>query len=186
LKIQLEYPYNRDWKLGYLRVSTDGRRRVDLVNKNSDRTTTSYARYLVSVVNGRYLTPEEEVDHIDNDCTNDDIVNLQVLTIEQHKEKTRLHCEGRTMANCTCAYCGKVFERELRNVRSDRTLCSRSCNARYNMKFLSWGNKKDVPDETLDMISAYRKSGLSDYKISALIGIERSKVWRLRKEYSIE
>lgn len=70
-----------DWKRAYLRTSSDGRKRVDLVNSASNRTTTSYARYLISVVNGRYLTEDEEVDHIDNDCTNDEISNLQILTI---------------------------------------------------------------------------------------------------------
>lgn len=159
---------------------------MDLVNSASNRTTTSYARYLISVVNGRYLTEDEEVDHIDNDCTNDEISNLQILTIEQHKEKTKLHCEGRTMIWCICAYCGKSFEREVRNIRNNKTLCSRSCNGKYNSKFSGRGSKKSaISNEIVTMILDYRKNGLSDYKIAEITGVDRSKVWRIRKEYSI-
>ena len=38
---------------------------------------------------GRYLQPGEEVDHIDNDKTNDSIDNLQILTGEENIRKYR-------------------------------------------------------------------------------------------------
>ena len=82
---------------------------MDLVNSASNRTTTSYARYLISVVNGK-----------------------------------------------------------------------------YNSKFSGRGSKKSaISNEIVTMILDYRKNGLSDYKIAEITGIDRSKVWRIRKEYSI-
>lgn len=90
------------------------------------------------------------------------------------------------MVGCICAYCGKSFEREVRNIRNNKTLCSRSCNGKYNSKFSGRGSKKSaISNEIVTMILDYRKNGLSDYKIAEITGIDRSKVWRIRKEYSI-
>ena len=91
MRIELQSPYKELYKRGYLRQDKQGRRRVDLVNSEQDRTTVSYARYLVSVKEGRLLLPDEEVDHIDNDGSNDDIHNLQILSKEEHKAKTIKH-----------------------------------------------------------------------------------------------
>lgn len=133
MKINLEYPFNQDWRSGYLRESKkDNRKRVDLVNNNTDRTTISYARYLMSVKLGRYLTENEEVDHHDTDCTNDDITNLKLMSTEEHLLKTsKENSTGRTMVTIECPYCKKVFEREKRNVKTKLSFCSRSCSATY-------------------------------------------------------
>jgi hypothetical protein len=130
--INLEYPYSNDWKRGYLRHGKDGRGRVDLVNCEEDRTTTSYARYLLAVKLGRYLTEYEEADHIDTDRTNDSIDNLQVLTVEKHREKTSKEFSGRTMIALVCDHCGKDFEREVRNVKYQHNFCCRSCAGKFN------------------------------------------------------
>lgn len=134
LKIELSYPYCNDWRLGYLRESKDGRKRVDLFNSNTDRTTVAYARYLMACQVGRYLTDKEEVDHIDRDCSNDDLSNLQILTVEEHKEKTVVeNSTGLTMITLTCAYCGTKFERDTRQTHkgSKNSFCSRSCNGKF-------------------------------------------------------
>ena len=55
------------------------------------------ARLKLEVKLGRYLTNNEEVDHIDGDCTNDSIKNLQVLTKSKNAAKSALgnkHCAG--------------------------------------------------------------------------------------------
>ena len=90
MKIELKSPFKEIWKYGYLRESSiDNRKRVDLFNSNTDRTTISYARYLMSVELGKVLSKDFEVDHIDRDCSNDEITNLQVITLEEHKLKTK-------------------------------------------------------------------------------------------------
>ena len=47
-------------------------------------------RYLLAVKLGRYLTDEEQVDHIDDDKTNDNIDNLQILTVKENAVKSGL------------------------------------------------------------------------------------------------
>lgn len=135
MRIELNRPYSDDWRLGYLRTSPDGRKRVDLFNTNSDRTTVSYSRYLMACKEGRYLSDNEEVDHKDTDCTNDDIDNLQILSIEEHRLKTSNENTGRSFITLSCSYCGTVFDKELRIIKSKPNqlnhFCSRSCNGKF-------------------------------------------------------
>ncbi len=133
MKIELEYPFVNDWRLGYLRTSRDGRKRVDLYNSDTERTTISYARYLMSCYVGRYLTSEEEVDHIDQDSTNDEISNLQILSISEHLEKTLKHRVKGAVSILTCANCGVLFERRENKIhkKNQNYFCSRSCNGKY-------------------------------------------------------
>lgn len=90
MKIILEYPYTSVWKSGYLVTNRENRKNVILFNSDKDRSTTSYARYLMSVKLKRFLTSDEQVDHIDNDKTNDDINNLQVLSVKENQQKAGL------------------------------------------------------------------------------------------------
>ena len=81
------------------------------VNKSNGlkRTTSAYARYLMSVKLGRTLTKSEEVDHIDNNKMNDVIDNLQILSKRENtQKKARFH--GRKYVLLKCPYCKKLFE----------------------------------------------------------------------------
>lgn len=84
----------------------EGRNMVVLFKSNKDRTTMSYARYLMSTLLGRKLHRTEDVDHIDNDKTNDDIHNLQVLPHGDNIRKSHV----RAMRIITaCGRCGRRF-----------------------------------------------------------------------------
>lgn len=134
MKIELKNPFASDWRLGYLRESSDGRKRVDLFNSNFHRTTVSYSRYLMSCHLGRYLTDNEEVDHKDTDNSNDDVSNLQILTVEDHRNKTsKERSTGRAMTQLVCAYCNTPFNKENRLVKKNQEnyFCSRSCNGKF-------------------------------------------------------
>ena len=50
MKIELQEPFKNKWKRAYLRVGNQGRQILDLVNTEQDRTTISYARYLLSLI----------------------------------------------------------------------------------------------------------------------------------------
>ncbi len=127
--LDLQPPLSNLWRKGYLRIDSDGRRKVDLYNSNADRTTISYARYLMCVEVGYMLPASVEVDHKDNDCTNDDISNLQILTKEAHREKTISLLRPRAVKVCVCPVCHTEFVRFANKiVPGTSPVCSRRCN----------------------------------------------------------
>lgn len=142
--LDLQYPFNMWYRKGYLRVDSKGRKRVDMRNNKHDSTTTSYARYLMCVKMGDLIPDEYDVDHINGDCSDDRIENLQVLRKDIHYEKTRSETAPRIVKDFICANCNGVFKRELRQTYGRVNLfCSRKCNALYNRKNNGWvGNSK--------------------------------------------
>ena len=83
----LEYPYSEDWDYGYIYTDHKNHRAIIKLYRGEKRYSTLYARYLLAVKLGRYLTATETVDHIDNDPTNDDVDNLQILTRDENTRK---------------------------------------------------------------------------------------------------
>lgn len=134
-KFELEYPYNERWKAGYLVTNKEKRKTVILVNDKNDRTSTQYARYLISVKLGRFLTEDETVDHIDNDKTNDNIDNLQILTRAENNYKEFKKPD----VELICPICKTIFYRSLTWLRGkkDRAktnmiACSRGCGGKLS------------------------------------------------------
>jgi hypothetical protein len=127
MKITLQTPYKENWKFGYLVINPENRRTVILFNNKKHRSSVSYARYLMAVHLSRYLTKEEQVDHIDNNKTNDDINNLQILT---RKENNLKSAKGITWIDMICPKCNKNFKKELRHYRHNHHCCSRSCGSK--------------------------------------------------------
>lgn len=130
--IILSEPYSLDWSKGYLNTNTEGRRTLTLYNNNANRSSTQYARYLLSVKLGRYLTKDEEVDHIDGDKTNDSISNLQILGKKQNRQKSN----PTTFIKGFCYICGVEIIKRKSDLRSPSKkldlkngllTCSRSC-----------------------------------------------------------
>lgn len=177
-KIELEYPYSNDWKFGYLVINPEGRRTVILYNSHSDRSSTSYARYLSAVRIGRYLTSDEESDHRDNNKTNDNIDNLQILSPEgnQYKQINNI-ANNQLTHDLACAQCENTFtftERELKHKERQNVaniFCSRSCAATYHG---TSGNSKEMIRE----IKRLREEGGSSYSISKSLGISRNTVMK--------
>lgn len=130
-EIRLEEPYSKDWKKCYLVTNRENRKTVILYNSKTDRSTTQYARYLMTVKLGRYLTKDETVDHIDEDKTNDAIDNLQVLSlndniakhIDAHKEaiKHGTYAGYRTLG-CRCDLCKAYNSEYQKKWRENRKL----------------------------------------------------------------
>lgn len=125
MKIQLEYPYTLKWKHGYLVTNKENRQMIILYNHPKDRTTTAYARYLLSCKEKRFLNPNEQADHIDEDKTNDIIENLQILSQkENHHKKFKV---GQTMVKFICPVCNTNFELTARHSHRENPTCSRKC-----------------------------------------------------------
>lgn len=90
---------------------------------------------------GRLLGRDEHVDHVDGDCTNDTIANLQVLSNSEHGKKTAKQL-GRGIELCAgvCPVCQMEFTRPAKDVRSNKKrgnsgpYCSRSCAGKATYK----------------------------------------------------
>lgn len=112
------------------------RKMVVLVSESDHtvKTSTSYARYLMSNHLGRILEDWEEVDHIDNDALNDDVANFQILTRPQNTAK-RIATQTRKMIKLACPQCEIVFTKEYHQTHWTKggrpTCCSRSCAGKY-------------------------------------------------------
>lgn len=116
------------------------------INTNSkDRTTMSYARYLMSVHLGRLLTKDEHVDHQNDNKLDDRVDNFQILTqAENNIKQARLH--PKAMTDLLCPQCNITFQIETRNVPFRPNACySRKC-ARAKQTRLS---KEFKPTPTL-------------------------------------
>lgn len=155
-RIQAEYPYNDYW-LYKVWHRKEGRYQANLILKSDIkiRTTLSYARYLMSCSVGRILDKNEEVDHIDNDKSNDDITNLQILSKEENKKKQEDYNRSLNPIKISlpCSHCGNIFEYPANNYRYHTKrgrksfCCSRSCSTKYQHRLKSEKEKDEVGTE---------------------------------------
>lgn len=190
MKITLEYPYSADWKLGYLQTNGEGRKTVILFNSSQDRSSTAYARYVMAVKLGRYLTSDEEVDHIDCNKFNDSLDNLQLLTKEEHREKTTAE-RSVTPLKFVCECCGKDFERVKNRATSKTKYCSVDCRNNHSKIANPYQHYSDIPPTAnvltskLDEIKNLVAEGKNDIAIGKIFGVSRMTVYNFRKLHSI-
>jgi len=127
VKIKIQYPFI-NYKAAYLVINKEPRRNVILVKEDNTKTTMSYARYLMSIHLGRFLTKEEHVDHIDNNKMNDCIENYQILS---QLENNRKSSKGRKYIKMRCPNCGKIFDIRYNQSHIQKkgkfSSCSRTC-----------------------------------------------------------
>lgn len=191
--ITLEYPFTELYNAGYTHVGNEGRKLITLKKFNGELVGTSYARYIMAVKLGRFLTDQEEVDHIDDNKTNDDPNNLQILTPEQNREKQRLHYINNVQQKfeLVCPNCGCNFsltEREMNGrfiqIRKNASLgliyCSSSCSSIFNKLLNPTSSTIGTPitDEKIKNIKRLKQQGFSSYKISELTGVSRNTVMK--------
>lgn len=177
MKIELEEPFKSKWKRAYLRVNNEDRQVLDLVNTDQNRTTISYARYLKSIELGYEISAEFEMDHVDDDKTNDVQSNLQVLTSLQNRMKNVSYKE------LTCVQCKKIFTITLGEYNkrisagTNELFCSHSCNGKFYAE-TSTNLTKPISDEDKNKIKSLREKGLTGKEISLETGFNRNTVMK--------
>lgn len=130
----------------YVNLCKDGRYRALKVYNDGTRQSVSYPRLIVEQSIGRPLLPTEDVHHLDENPSNNDLDNLEIV---DHREHTKQHILENSKYNflddyidVTCVICGKSFTisrksllEKLSSVRtkhkSDKFFCSRSCSGKY-------------------------------------------------------
>jgi len=185
--IDLQEPFRSLYTKGYLQEHEGGRKYICLYNTQEDRTLISYARYLMCVKLGYVLSNEFEVDHRDDDKTNDDINNLQILTQEENllKQHYNYIMNEQVCYGFVCAYCENpmiLTERDVKNRLAqnvEHAFCSRSCAANYNHATNSnCSNRRQTSNTTKEKIKELRSSGLSVKEIASELNVGRSTVTR--------
>lgn len=180
MELKLLPPFNQRWNKGYkVFDGSTGRFRVVFYNTPEDISGMSFARYVVSVHLGYEVPDEYEVDHRNNDKTDDRLENLQLLTPEQNKLKQLwwYHAMVQKWTILPCTYCNELFyitERDLRFRDIETICCSRSCAA--SLQTRQSGPK--ILQEDIELIKQLRLQGLSSYKIADKTGFARNTVMK--------
>lgn len=121
-KVRVYGPYTRK----------DKRQHVCILYPDGKRITLSYPRYLMEAFLGRKLAPEEHIDHINNDPTDNRIENLQILSQKENNRKFSI-LNPRKIYTFVCPCCKKETQKYLNyvlgNIKkgSSGPYCSRSC-----------------------------------------------------------
>jgi len=142
MAFDLEHPW--DGCKGYIVFHKKEKRNMLIITRgDGSRTTTPYARYLMSVKIGRLLSSDEQVDHIDEDKTNDDIDNLQILNrMDNINKHLDIKCKRSVKVKLVCPVCSRDFERPPNRVNfkiknGHKPTCSRSCG-------YIWGRRDSI------------------------------------------
>lgn len=186
--IDLLPPFSNCYRKGYLSINPEGRRIIALYNSSTDRRTMSYARYLKSVELGYEIPEGIEVDHADNDKTNDAIGNLQLLTKMENVTKDFSRRESK-YKSCTlvCCECGVSYDitakQHAARVANKTVLdfCSMRCSGTYHYKRNAPPTKKIDISEFEELVKSLKSQGMSDRKISETTGLSRHSVRLVRK-----
>ncbi len=126
------------------------------------RQTISYPKWIMEQHLGRILSDVETVDHINRDCTDHQIENLQILIREEH---TRLDSIRAKLVEIICVYCEKSAFKRGNDIRHNSKLgragpfCSRKCAGLYSKDVKA--GKKPLPAQLTASTEYYR---LSKYK----------------------
>lgn len=161
-----KYPYN-DYYIYKIFHSKEKRFYALLIHKyDKTRTTISYARYLMSVHIGRFLSKDEEVDHINEDKCDDRIENLQILSKSDNIKKNNSFLT-RKYVELICPICGKHFEipknqSYLQKPGYKYNTCSKECSN----KMKSFIHKQTIFDSLISNIfvrefEKYTNDGIS-------------------------
>lgn len=120
------FPYSG---VAYIGKRRNGRKYVTIVGRNGRSTLRSYAKYVYETRTRKKVPRGMTVDHIDEDCTNDDFRNLQLLSVVANARKSA-SLRDVTLVRFLC-HCGTEFVRR-RNcshiVKGGRlSACCREC-----------------------------------------------------------
>lgn len=145
-KIYGPYPRKKDKRLQLVLC--------DVVNGKT--ITKLFAKFLLEIKLGRILSKEETVDHIDGNCLNDILANVQLLSRSDNSAKS---VKRLVFNECSCVWCGKVFTPTRGNLDKRKTgpFCSRSCSGKYGKSVQVGGGLIDSKKSTKEYYTLEQK-----------------------------
>ena len=129
----------------------DGRKHMVITNEDGSKTTKSYPKFLMEQHVGRELLPNETIDHIDRDFTNDSLDNLRIIGRSEH---TKDDIKRVKLKEIICVRCGQTAMKRASylhgNAKQKKAgpFCGRSCAGKYG---------KDVQMNKIKLLSAQPK-----------------------------
>ena len=139
----------------------DGRQHV-IEYDGVQRKTISYPKHLMENHLGKKLEPNETVDHIDKDFSNDSLGNLQVLDRQEH---TVLDAKRAKKVEITCVLCGNKALKSGNDLRGNSKqekagpFCSRKCAGLYGANVQN-NKQKKLPVQSSPKSEYYYKNKL--------------------------
>ena len=126
MKIEVDDYYREKGVIAiYLNTNKEPRRVVAIKYDNGEMHSMSYAKYLYTSIHKCDIPEGEEIDHVNGDRMDDRIENLQKISRNLNKNKSKIR---KTMIIRECPICHKKFLFELRNLASHpNPCCSRKC-----------------------------------------------------------
>ncbi len=123
-------------------TASSGRLFVTLKYTDGSRRSQFYSRFLWERRHGRKIPPGLQVDHVDEDPTNEQVGNYQLLTGPENIAKhVAMKGKSAEVVHLACSECGQPFEslarRERRRVKQGKAgpFCSKQCAGRANQRF---------------------------------------------------
>ena len=167
----------------------EGRKRIWLRHETNpeENLTMYYSRYRMQVLIGRFLSKDEEVDHIDNNKFNDSDNNLQILSVDEHRKKSAQEKEKMApKITICCDECKNNFIKNLRFIREslkyskyNNFFCSHKCyskninNIKYKklIKYIctSTGQEIEIPENARFLHSKFNPDALPFYDYLAVL-----------------
>lgn len=142
----------------------DGRQRIVLYDGKT-RKTISYPKYLIEQLLDITLKPNDTVDHIDRDFTNNDPSNLRIIKRSQHSKEDHLLI---IPTRLNCIWCGTAHTQNYSDMKGNSKqgragpFCSRKCRGQYGAEIQ---NKriKPFPPQVVPKHPGYTQTEKKDY-----------------------
>lgn len=130
--------------LGYIYTNQENRKFVTMykyVSGKKINKLTSYAKYIVETNSQKFVPEGYEVDHINNDKTDDRLENLQIIPKWLNILKQIYDNNDFVLYKIKCPICGKVVDKSI--VEITNAFCGRK-NTNYlpRSKYVTCGNKR--------------------------------------------
>lgn len=188
MKIELSKPFIGMYTHGYTYRNKDNRKMVCLHNADRRKRTISYAAYVYSVHLGRVINLKvEAVNHINDDCSNDELDNLQLLSVNGNRLKAARK-RGRARALIICPACSTHFSipkdvsPAVRSRREKMVFCSKDCSLKFRSVSHTLPERIKVSKDSVVLVYRSHLPTVEERAVKIIYGTLESASKAIKKE----